>query len=343
MSSDVINQPMGSRARRRSKGACEDCGGARGKSCTGNKCRACADNFNARASEWRRRRIGEGKCAKCGQARDREGTLCSACEAKDVERRAVYRRRRIDGGFCPDHGGEMPVLERCPACRYERSGGQALGLTFEGLLPHPASGDGLESCVGCKNCDRVYHAGSSYSAPRRSAGMKLPDEHVGEEGNGLWLRFSLEDEQGVPVEYEGCSTPDAPCTGAGWVARASALDYLRAHRRGEKVSGLCYNHARHPRALTEIFAARLRHQLGSAAQTQNGSGLAGAGSKKRGREVVIIEEKVRAAFKSLGQYAPQEKLAEEIGVDPRSLRDWHRKQGLNYRQCQQRFGGTGSK
>lgn len=76
------------------------------------------------------------------------------------------------------------------------------------------------------------------------------------------------------------------------------------------------------------------------APAANGQGN-GAG-KKPGREALITEAKVREAYKVLGQYAPQEKVSEHVGVDPRALRDWHRKQGLNYRQCQQRFGGTGS-
>jgi|GEM_PF-4157097 len=68
----------------------------------------------------------------------------------------------------------------------------------------------------------------------------------------------------------------------------------------------------------------------------------GNGEKRSpGREPVITEEKVIEAFNKLGPYAPQEKLSEHLGVDPRSFRDWHKKQGLTYRQCRQRYSKTG--
>lgn len=88
-----------------------------------------------------------------------------------------------------------------------------------------------------------------------------------------------------------------------------------------------------------------RELLSQMALNANGQKKGGAERGKRGpkkgHNAKITEESIRQAFKVLGPYAPQEKLAEEIGVDPRSLRDWHTSRGLSYKQFRQRFTETG--
>jgi hypothetical protein len=82
-------------------------------------------------------------------------------------------------------------------------------------------------------------------------------------------------------------------------------------------------------------------------QPQNGNGQKNGGTEKKHRgpekgfNAKITEETIRAAFVALGSYAPQERLAEEIGVDPRSLRDWQQSRGVSYRQLRQQFTKTG--
>jgi hypothetical protein len=63
--------------------------------------------------------------------------------------------------------------------------------------------------------------------------------------------------------------------------------------------------------------------------------------KSPGRKATITEDKIIAALKVLGPYAPQEKLAEQLGVDPRSIRDWQKGHGLSYLQLRQQYAGTG--
>lgn len=349
---------------------CVKCGGPRSANGTKVLCPGCAGRNNARTVELRRRRIAEGLCrcggllengklscsrcldrlreryqhriaeglCRCGEPRGEDGTrtMCAQCAAKALESRGKTRQRRIESGDCPLHGVTMSVLECCPACLYERPGGQISDLTFEGLLPPPSSGDKLESCVGCKRCDRRFHKGSSYASARIPHDLKLRDEHVGKDGNGIWLLFSQGDGEGVPVKYERCSTPEKECVGKGKISRRAAMNYLALHRRGEEILGACHKHAHGSRFLVGIAEARLLQQN---ATTSIGQGEARI--ETRGRKPKITEEKIRAAYKKLGDYAPQEKLAEQLGVDARALRDWQKARSLTYLQLRQQYADTG--
>lgn len=135
------------------------------------------------------------------------------------------------------------------------------------------------------------------------------------------------------------------------VAPSGTLTRFSKERNGavEVVYKLCQHVVERPRvyaisewdAYPEICPACRRDPAAFAARVRE---LASANGDRQspGRKPRITEAKVRAAFRKLGQFAPQEKIAEEIGVDARGLRDWHTGQGLSYRQCRQRFGGTGS-
>jgi hypothetical protein len=83
-----------------------------------------------------------------------------------------------------------------------------------------------------------------------------------------------------------------------------------------------------------------RHRLNPyllLSEQSNGNGQVNGSGVTRGRKPVITEEKIRAAYKVLGSFAPQEKLAEQIGVDARSLRDWQRERGLTYPTLRQLY------
>jgi hypothetical protein len=92
---------------------------------------------------------------------------------------------------------------------------------------------------------------------------------VGEEGAGLWLLFSQENEEGTPVKYERCSTPDKEC--AGKISNNVARDYLSLSRRGKTLLGTCHRHAVSPRFLLAAAEAQFRHEIDATAQPQNGN------------------------------------------------------------------------
>jgi hypothetical protein len=101
------------------------------------------------------------------------------------------------------------------------------------------------------------------------------------------------------------------------------------------------------KGFTGYCRAHTHVEIALAFQSQDGNGQKNGDTEKKhpgpekGFNAKITEEKVREAFKSLGCYAPQERIAEKIGVDPRSLRDWQKAQGLSYRQLRQQFTETG--
>jgi hypothetical protein len=258
-------------ARRRvvEAGRCTWCHEPRGEDGTQDRCRDCADKMNATHHETYQRRYAAGLCVHCSEPRGEGSSLtqCARCARKANQQEREARRRRFERGLCRQHKAPTLMLRLCPACRYEQPDGQLRDLTLAGLLPPPASGDELESCVGCENCDRLYHQGSSYYVPPIPHDLKLKNERVGEEGHGMWLRFAEENEGYVEAEYEGCSTPEKKC--ARPVKKNVALKYLLAHRKGGapwEVPGRCYEHFRDPKAYEEVIAARLRHQLGAAAE-----------------------------------------------------------------------------
>jgi hypothetical protein len=96
-----------------------------------------------------------------------------------------------------------------------------------------------------------------------------------------------------------------------------------------------------PTALAERIAAEKIAAITFQSQNNGEEKLSGKNKKKpgpeKGHNAKITEEKIREALKSLGRFAPQEELASKIGVDPRSLRDWHKTRGLSYKQLRQQF------
>jgi hypothetical protein len=137
--------------------------------------------------------------------------------------------------------------------------------------------------------------GAAIPLPTARRGVKLRDEHVGDEGAGLWLRFSQEDEKGVPVEYEGCSTPEKPCVGV--LSLQTALEHLRDFRAGKKTLGFCYEHSRRPAALKEIFESRIRQQLGDGQKN---------GHSKQGRPDIDTSARIREGGRyGMGIYEEQ--------------------------------------
>jgi hypothetical protein len=106
--------------------------------------------------------------------------------------------------------------------------------------------------------------------------------------------------------------------------RASILVMLR--RKGSDWTGYCQRHYYNAGEMLALMQKKVGQASGGAQQESE--------KKKPGPDPVITEEKVRAAFK---EYAPQEKISDLLGVEPRTFRDWHSRQGLNYRQCRQRF------
>jgi hypothetical protein len=255
------NRPLEWRQRRIEAGLCEDCGRPRGKNGTATNCRPCADEDATRSRERRRHLYENGECPRCHQplGDDPTTSVCGRC-AEEVAADARKRRgHKIEQGICPVHHSEVQLLKLCPICQYEAPGGQLSNLSFDGLLPKPSSGDKLEACVGCESCRRLYHKGGNYYMPLLRKDVKLKNERVGQPGNGLLLRFLDEDEQGrIPVEFEACSSPEKQCTGSGPLSKVTALDYLWRHRVGKRVHGMCFWHARHPEALAEVYAARIR-------------------------------------------------------------------------------------
>lgn len=264
------------------EGRCADCGEPRGADGSRTKCSRHAKADKARSRAWYQRQRAADMCVVCGEPRGADGTLtmCKEHAADLANRDKARRQRRAAAGVCPDHKTEMDVLEKCPSCLFEESGNGARHLTFEGLLPRPKSGDRLEKCVGCERCGRRHHAGSSYYLPHHPRSVKSTRIHVGKKGRGLWLNFAdVNEKRRILVEYEGCSTPDQPCTGR--VSRMTALTYLWKHRKGEKIGGACYDHSRNNDYLIE--AALLRQQQVIPAQVQNGDGQKNGGAEKRGR------------------------------------------------------------
>jgi hypothetical protein len=130
----------------------------------------------------------------------------------------------------------------------------------------------------------MYHQDGYYCALPIPSNLKLRDEHIGEEGCGIWLLFSQEDEEGTPVKYERCSTPEKECVGK--ISGSAAMDYLAQHRRGKALLGTCHRHALSTRFLLAATEARIRHQLGAAAQPQNGDVHADDERVRKFREAV---------------------------------------------------------
>jgi hypothetical protein len=274
------------------EGKCWGCGDPRGDG-TGTMCRPCADKENAKHTELYRHRVDEGVCAACGGRLGDDGTkiLCGPCSAAQKKRDQEWRIRQFALGVCPDDKAKLSTLERCPTCVYEMTDAPKRGLSFEGLLPRPGIGNKLENCVRCESCGRVYHKGSNYDAPRRRRDVQPKDLHVGEEGDGLWLRLGDVDEEGsILVEYEGCSMPEKLCTGR--ISSHTADIYLSAQRTGKRVPSMCFKHVHDRAYLREVERARLLQQL--SVQAQDGSGH-GNSHSKQGRPPIDTPARIRKA------------------------------------------------
>jgi hypothetical protein len=204
--------------------------------------------------------------------------MCRRCADLAAVQYRELCQRLFEDGICYQHREQMSVLELCPACRYETTEMSVTGISFEGLLPPPASGNALETCAGCVRCGRCYHKGSNYYRPKLPTGLKLRDEHLGPDGTGLWLRLSRPNEQGlVLIEHEACSLPDDKCT--TWSTRKVALITLREYRNGYQLTGACRAHTHDRQRLAAAVAVRLRPQFGD---TQNGNGQKNGGRDKHG-------------------------------------------------------------
>lgn len=251
------------RAKRRiSEGLCVVCNNPRGEWGTKYYCRSCADKYTGSAGARYKRLRDAGLCVWCGEPRGGNGTetLCRLHADAIVANDREQDERLFNAGLCPQHKEPMHLLENCPACLYEESALTASEFSFVGLLPEPSSGDRLEACAGCKKCRRIFHKDHLSRLPHFPSDLQLRDEHVGEEGRGMWLRFSSEDEQErVEIEYEACSLPDDICRRLA--TRKVALDFLRRHRAGEKLAGACKDHTQDRARLSEALTARLRQQL----------------------------------------------------------------------------------
>jgi hypothetical protein len=239
-------------------GNCASCHRPRGNDGTARHCRPCATNANATSSKTHARRRDEGKCKNCGKPRGEDGTAdrCRRCADKNQETNRRWHDDLFDEGRCYRHG-DMNLLDDCPACLYEAKTITARDFTFVGLTRPPASGDKLGVCVGCRKCRRSYCKTQSYYHPILPRDLKLRDEHVGEEGCGLWLRFGQSDGKGpVQIEYESCSLPEDTCKKP--VSMKLALNYLRQDRVGHSTPKVCKTHADDFARRTAATVARVR-------------------------------------------------------------------------------------
>jgi hypothetical protein len=161
---------------------------------------------------------------------------------------------------------------------------------------------------------------------RRANPNKITDE---KDVEGAILRFQHEDGHGlVPVFFKDCLHELS-------LPREKVLRYLYEPPK----LGRCPN-------CKDKDAYRKRiAELALMAAGSNGNGQKNVTPKKAGPDkgfnAIITERSIRDALKILGPFAPQEKLAERIGVDARSLREWQRDHNLSYKQLRQQFTETG--
>lgn len=285
-------------------------------------CPDCGEHRTAVMPSGKNLERATGRCKPCADRRRRtikgvaahaSGAICLK-SVRDPERtrdRAAY--------ICASWAGK-PIAERPADC---------LGVDFGWL--NQFDDEGWRG--HCENCARRFD-----NHPR----VKTKDVPVygwaatqGPDGPFVelraWIRYSKGGEKEVPVWFIGC--------GCEYPLKRDYIATLKSAHKNEKAefSRWCPLCVKSPSRL----AATLQ------AQFQNGNELKSGGAEKKrpgpekGFNAKITEEKIREAFNTLGRYAPQEKVAEVIGVDARSLRDWHRARGLSYKQFQQQFTATG--
>jgi hypothetical protein len=120
------------------------------------------------------------------------------------------------------------------------------------------------------------------------------------------------------------------------MTREAVSAKLRAHRAGKRSwPSICYPCALNPEAL-------LQGAISSGDVQKNEATVKRRRGPEKGSNAVITEERLKQAFRTLGNYAPQEKVAEFLGVEDRSIRLWQKARGLSYRQLRQQFTETGS-
>lgn len=208
----------------------------------------------------------------------------------------------------------MNLLDDCPVCLYEEKTITARDFTFVGLIPPPASGDNLGVCVGCRKCRRSYCKTQSYYHPLLPPDLKLRDEHVGEEGCGLWLRFGQSDRKGpVQIEYESCSLPEDTCKKP--VSMKLALNYLRQDRVGHPTPKVCKTHADDFARLTAAVEARVRgndkeQKSRGAEKNSHGGARNVKWTPEQEEEFLARYEEVLPKIRRRDQSIPQEVIAE---------------------------------
>lgn len=261
-------------------------------------------------------------------------SLCGECRK---EGRGVWRYRSFSGwsGLCDLHADQARRLSQD-----EHIGEQGRGITIfwskADMNEVPAE---YNEC-GCKILMPRSTAINYRNVPPITGRCidhqptpphkKDEDKYIGEEGRGVWLRFSQEDEQGrVLIEYEVCGSA---CS--RYAPRQTALAYLHACEvQGRRIRGMCAEHVKNPAALLE----RQKVELAS------GNGQKNVGAEKRsvgapkGTNAVITEETLKAAFRQLGSHAIQERVAELIGVTDRGVRGWQKARGLTWRRVQELY------
>ena len=309
------------------QGLCSVCGKPRGADGTETMCAVHARTMRSGAKVRQAQRIAQGLCVDCGRPCDNGTVRCNTHAEEQRARDKKLRDRLFKQETCPWHKTEMRTLPLCPACLYKAEGRI---LSFQGLLlPPPAAGDCLEACVGCADCGRVHHKGSSYSAPRRPGDVELNDEHVGEDDAGVLLLYSLgEDEQGkVLALYERCSTPDAPCVMAIKKSTADWYLYLRRADRENEVSGICRFHSRHPVSLSKISEARIGRQPtlssnGNERQKEGGNG-------KAGRPPAFTDTEAWQAIDALGSRLSVSQLSKALSCSRPTVDNWVERNGYS--------------
>src|SRR5215213_4790030 len=127
--------------------------------------------------------------------------------------------------------------------------------------------------------------------------------------SGTTTDFEDEINGEVLVVYEN---PQIGCECERRVKRDDAISHWK------KYPAVCRDHHNDPVAYLER-RMEIERRLGNVGVQKNEGPVKKRRGPEKGYNARITEEKVRAAFNTLGRYAPQEKVAEEIGVDARSL------------------------
>lgn len=104
------------------------------------------------------------------------------------------------------------------------------------------------------------------------------------------------------------------------------LMHSSAYRKWKvsKRAGHCQEHYADPEALLALLTAKP------------------APGPEKEQKSIITERSLREAFRSLGKFAPQEAVAEFLGVEARSIRLFQQARGVSYAELRRRLSDTGS-